>query len=435
MEKSKDSRILERVRTVAEDIGRCLDIDVSLKLWDGSSVPLGRNVTSDIALTIAGPGVIASILRWPTLDRLIRHYVRGDIAVEGGTLLEFGSIVSDANVRDRIRELDKWAIARQVLPLLIVPADNPGPARQFGKNTTGARRSKEDNKAYIQFHYDIGNDFYRLFLDTNLIYSCGYFKEWPNSIEQAQSDKLDIICRKLRLKPGERFLDIGCGWGALICHAAKNYGVVAHGITLSDEQVELSKERIGALDLADKVTVESADYQDLDGVYDKIASIGMYEHVGLKNIPIYMKTARRLLSDNGLFLNHAISKRAKNRRSNLMERAERRAVVKYIFPGGELVDIGHSIAAMEQEGFEVLDVESWRWHYAMTTQHWHDRLYARRSEAEALVGAPTTRIWLAYLAGCCLSFRRGGVRIYQTLASKSAMGLPPVPATRADLYH
>ena len=354
--------------------------------------------------------------------------------MEGGTLLEFGSIVSDANVRDRIRKLDKWAIARQIVPLLIVPADNPEPARQFGKNTTGARRNKEDNKAYIRFHYDIGNDFYRLFLDSNMMYSCGYFKEWDNSIEQAQNDKLDIICRKLRLKPGERFLDIGCGWGALICHAAKNYGVVAHGITLSDEQVELSKERIRALDLADKVTVESADYQDLDGVYDKIASIGMYEHVGLKNIPVYMKTARRLLSDNGLFLNHAISKRAKNRRSNLMERAERRAVVKYIFPGGELVDIGHSIAAMEQEGFEVLDVESWRWHYAMTTQHWHDRLYARRREAEALIGAPTTRIWLAYLAGCCLSFRRGGVRIYQTLASKSAMGLPPVPATRADLY-
>nr|MCH9764882.1 cyclopropane-fatty-acyl-phospholipid synthase family protein [Alphaproteobacteria bacterium] len=255
-----------------------------------------------------------------------------------------------------------------------------------------------------------------------------------NSIDQAQQSMLEMICRKLRLKEGDRFLDIGCGWGALVCYAAKNFGVKAHGITLSDEQLMFARGKIKRLGLEGQVTVEHRDYQDLTGTYDKIASIGMYEHIGLKNIPTYMKSVRRVLADDGLFLNHAITRRFKKKQRRFARRAEKKAIAKYIFPGGELDDIGHTLQEMENIGFEVHDVEAWRWHYAETTRRWCEQLLARRSEAERLVGAPTTRIWLGYLAGVSLAFRRGSLRIFQTVVSKSAKGQPPLPPTRHDLY-
>ena len=419
---------------LATELARHLDIDASAVLWDGTRIPLGRAVSSDLALTIAGPGVIASLVRWPTLDRLIRHYAAGDIGLEGGTLLDFGRQVGSDAVRRRMKQMRKLTLVKHLLPFLTAPATPPGRSRDFTGDAVGEGRSKADNRDFITFHYDVGNDFYRLFLDAEMVYSCAYFPDLDTSLEDAQVAKLDLVCRKLRLKPGERFLDIGCGWGALVCHAARHYGVTAHGITLSDAQLAIARQKIRALGLEDRVTVEIRDYQDLAGGYDKIASVGMYEHIGLRNIPVYMKTVRGLLADDGLFLNHAISRRAKRRKSRFAARAEQRALVKYIFPGGELDDIGHTVSAMERAGFEVLDVEALRWHYARTTRAWCERLHARRAEAEALVGAGTTRIWLAYLAGCALAFERGSARIYQTLAGKSARGQPSVPATRADIY-
>jgi len=419
---------------LVETLARHLDIDASVELWDGTRLPLGTKVTRDLRLTIADPGVLASLVRWPTLDRIIRHYARGDIGLEGGTLIDFGREVGREDVRRRMKALPRLALLRHLLPFLTGPSLSPDRTRDFAGEATGEGRSKADNRAYIKFHYDVGNDFYRLFLDPELVYSCAYFEDWEGTLEAAQVAKLDLVCRKLRLKPGDRFLDIGCGWGALVCHAARHYGVIAHGITLSDEQLAAARRKIEDLGLGDRVTVEIRDYQDLTGTYDKIASVGMYEHIGLKNIPVYMKTVRRLLADGGLFLNHAVSRRAKRRQSRFAARAEQRALVKYIFPGGELDDIGHTVAAMEQAGFEVYDVEGLRWHYAVTTRHWCERLHARRAEAEALVGAPTVRIWLAYLAGCSLAFERGSARIFQTLAGKSARGRPGVPPTRADLY-
>lgn len=430
----RDSRLIGAARRLAEEIARHLDIDASVELWDGSRVPLGANVRSDLRLTITGPGVIPSLVRWPTLDRIIRHYALGDITLDGGTLIDFGRMVSADGARRGMKRLPKARLARLLLPFLTAHAEPPGRSRDFAGNATGEARSKADNRDFIRFHYDVGNDFYRLFLDREMLYSCAYFPSAGISLDDAQQAKLDMICRKLRLAPGDRFLDIGCGWGALVCHAAKHYGVKAHGITLSDEQLAMARARIADMGLADRVTVEIRDYQDLKGEFDKIASVGMYEHIGLKNIPLYMRTVRGLLADDGLFLNHAISRRAKRRQRRFAARAEQKALVKYIFPGGELDDIGHTVAAMEQAGFEVHDVEGWRWHYAETTRAWCERLYARRAEAEHIVGAPTTRIWLAYLAGCCLAFERGSARIFQTLASKSAKGRPPLPPSRADLY-
>ena len=434
MTADKAARQLEAARALAGELGRQLQIDASLRLWDGSLVPLGPSPQGKLAITIGSAGVISSILRRPTLDRIIRHYAHGQLGFEGGTLIDLGERLGDAGARKRLRQIDKGIVLKSLWPFLFSRAEAPLRSRDFTGNERGENRDKAENRAFVKFHYDVGNAFYRLFLDPWMQYSCGYFKRWDNSLEQAQEDKLEMICRKLRLSPGQTFLDIGCGWGGLVCYAAEKYGVKAHGITLSDAQLEIARARIREKGLEDRVTVEIKDYADLTGAFDKIASIGMCEHIGLANIPLYLSKVKSLLAPSGLFLNHAISRRAKKKRWRSSERAERRAIMKYIFPGGELDDIGGTIQAMEFCGLEVHDVECWRPHYALTTRHWCERLTARREEAVKLVGEETYRIWAAYLAGCSLGFMRGSIRIYQTLVSRTSKGESLVPPTRADLY-
>ena len=434
----KAVRQLEAARGLARDLAGKLDLNASLRLWDGSLTPLGSNVTGPFEISIADAGVIGSLLRWPTLDNFIRHYVDKGIDFSGGTLIDLGSQLNRGGRSVKLKGRDALKLARQLYPFLTARSEVADGDQGFEGEITGRRRKTADNKDFIQFHYDLSNDFYALFLDPEMVYSCAYYTNWNNDVAQAQRDKLEMICRKLRLKPGERFLDIGCGWGGLICHAAKTYGVTAHGITLSEEQLAFAKEKIKRLGLEDKVTVELKDYSMMLGQFDKIASIGMFEHVGIANYPTYFGTIHRLLKPHGLYLHHAIVRRAKRDDKAFRRRSrEYIALTRYIFPGAEVDHIGMSVSNLDRYGFEVRDVEGWREHYAQTCRLWHDRLLANREAAEKEVGIIRTRLWLAYLAGVALGFEGKSMGIYQTLAvrrdrgPRERDGLPP---TRADLY-
>jgi cyclopropane-fatty-acyl-phospholipid synthase len=338
--------------------------------------------------------------------------------------------------KDILKTLDKTLALRTALQFLFVPRGGPWPLEQVRGDKAARDGSEKTNRENVQYHYDLSNDFYALFLDPEMVYTCAHFTEPHDDIARAQRDKLDTICRKLRLKPDETFLDIGCGWGALPIHAARHYGVRAHGVTLAEEQYIFAKEKVARLDLQDRVTFEFKDYSRLDGAFDKIASIGMFEHVGRDNYETYFKTMHRLLKSDGLYLHHAIARPAKRTDREFFRKhsAEFDAIGRYIFPGGELDHLGMSIANLERHGFEVHDVEAWREHYARTTRLWHDRLLANFAAAEREVGAVKTRMWLIYLAGVSIGFERARIGIFQTLASKRKRGASGVPLSRADLY-
>jgi cyclopropane-fatty-acyl-phospholipid synthase len=427
----------EAARHVFEHLAKIVDVPFSLRLWDGTTIPLGRDAAGGPCIKVARPGVLGALLRRPTLDHLFRRYVRGDIEVEGGDLIGFAEAARRRRKATRIgfAELRQGFPWLKALPLLLA-RDRPAEIRhQFHGGDAPRRGANANDQDFVQFHYDASNRFYELFLDPQMVYSCAYFRDWSNSLEQAQRDKLDLICRKLRLRAGETLLDIGSGWGALLCHAAQRYGAVAHGVTLSQAQYDYARAKVARLGLEDQVTVSLADYMTLEGRYDRIASIGMYEHVGIANYPAYFKKIRSLLADGGVFLNHGITRRAKRNIRNFGKISpSRRVIMKYIFPGAELDHIGHTVQVMESCGFEIHDVEALRRHYARTCRLWHDRLAARREEAIALVGPERCRMWLAYLAGVTVGFEHGPLHVFQTVATRQGETLCPLPPTREDLY-
>jgi len=435
---SEPDRHLSAARGLFEQIARDLNAPFQVELWDGSRVALGANAGGDDApaLRVADAGVLRRLLRRPTLETVARLYAAGRLGVAGTDLLDFVERARRHRVKVRLADVDKRALIARAWPLLFAPDTGGELAHEYAGEATGRDQAKRDETAFIQFHYDVSNAFYGLFLDSEMQYSCGYFTDWANGIQRAQHDKLEMICRKLRLRPGERFLDVGSGWGGLICHAARHHGVQAHGVTLSRTQYDWTRAKIAEEGLQDRVTVELKDYRELSGPYDKIASIGMYEHVGIQNYPAYFRQLYRLLADRGLLLNHGITRGAKTsaRRFNRI-RPENRLIRKYIFPGSELDHIGHTLAVMEAHRFQIHDVEGWREHYARTTRLWYRALIDREQEARAEVGDEKYRMWIAYLAGVSLAFQDGSLRIFQTLASKhKAKGPSGLPPTRADLY-
>lgn len=429
-------RQIRRAKELIEYLRGRMNSPISVRLWDGSVVPLGEHPQAGLELSISGPGVLGTLLRRPKADTLVRLYARGAIDFHGADLVTFIETARVRNSRRKVKGVPFELLARFASSFLLAPGEAVEVDHRYGGDETGLKRKPEENRDFIQFHYDIGNDFYRLFLDEQMVYSCAYFRDWGESLEQAQLNKLDIVCRKLQLKPSERLLDIGCGWGALICHAARHYGARAHGITLSQEQLALARERIRRLGLEDRVTVELKDYAHVQGPFDKVASIGMVEHVGIDNMAAYMEKVSSLLPDRGIFLNHGITRPGKLTDKAFRKMSpERRLLAKYIFPGGELDHLGHMVQCMESKGFEVHDVEGWRDHYSLTCRHWSRRLEARREEAIRLVGREKFRMWTLYLAGCVFALGDGGARVYQTVATRhKSRGLSGMPCTREHLY-
>ena len=413
---------------------RKFDGSFALRLWNGITLRLGNATPQEpdpqFTLVCRNPGVIRSILLGRDRLRLAEAYFRGDIDVEGDFFAALG-LKNQLN-SIRLSTLDRLGALRSGLRLRLsdaLPA-HAGPSPALRGRAVKAH-SKAESRDAIEFHYDVSNAFYALWLDQAMVYSCAYFEQPGDALERAQMAKLDLICRKLVLKPGDRFLDIGCGWGALAIHAAQHYGVHAHGITLSRQQLELARERIVEAGLEDRVTVELRDYRDLQGdsSYDKVASVGMFEHVGLKNLPLYFSTVHRLLKPLGLFLNHGITHDVEG----WSKTSSTEFINRYVFPDGQLDTVSNIQRGMEQARFEIADVEALRFHYALTLRHWVSRLESHHAQARHYVSESTYRIWRFYMAACALEFESGEIGIYQVLASKRAARPASLPLTRRHM--
>ncbi|TPL48034.1 class I SAM-dependent methyltransferase [Mesorhizobium sp. B2-4-2] len=415
----------ERAARIVRTVVQALKPGFAVRLWTGERIgPAGGPV-----LAINDQDIVWQLARRPNFSTLVEMWISKAVDVEEGSLFDLYALPSQGKLR--FKALPKLAIMRDLPAVLFSRRQMTQRADLAGQNpfVSGS------NKQAIQHHYDISNVFYRLFLDERMVYSCGYFKDFANDIDQAQADKLEHICRKLRLKPGDRLLDIGCGWGAMLIHAAKHHGVVGHGVSLSEAQTGLARERIRAEGLEDRITIEIKSYAELTGSFDKISSIGMFEHLGLANHAAYFSTVHRLLKPGGIYLHHAITRRSKgSMKKTLRKGSEYKALIKYIFPGGEIDTIGMTCGNLEAHGFLVHDVENLREHYARTCRLWAERLHARFDEAIAEVGEAKARLWLLYLTGCSIAFDRASAQIFQTVATKRTRGPSGLPPTRADLY-
>lgn len=383
---------------------RTHDLPLRLKLWNGSTFDLGEAPRVTLSL------VSARALRHffpPTLDSLGRAYVENEIDVEG-------------RLTDVVEVVAQLAAAH-------------GASGRARHGLRLVRHTRKMDAAAIAYHYDVSNEFYSLWLDRNMVYSCAYFGDGSETLDAAQERKIDHILAKLRLRPGDTLLDIGCGWGALILRAAEKYGVKALGITLSRNQFELAKERIAQARFADRCEVRIEDYRDVAGRFDRITSVGMFEHVGLKNLRGYFARIRELLADDGVALNHGITSTDPDSAESPFGGGD--FIERYVFPHGELPHISLVLREMCAAGLEPVDVESLRRHYALTLEHWAERFEAAGAQLKAIAGEKRWRIWRLYLAGCAYGFAHHWVSVHQTLAVKARMGCDlPLPLTRDYMY-
>jgi len=397
---SQVEKLIGRLRGRAE-------LPITIELWNGRRFALGDRST--VTLRVADAAGLRCLVK-PDLSTLGEAYVEGHLDVEG--------------------------------PIADILRSAEGLARGLGASVKGRMppllrnlHSKKRDARAIEYHYDVSNEFYALWLDPSMVYSCAYFKSGTEDLKSAQEQKLDHICRKLRLMPGEKLLDIGCGWGALIRWAAKHYGVEATGITLSKNQHALANERIREDGLSGRCRALLQDYRDMPGqeAFDKISSVGMFEHVGLKNLGLYFNTIRRLLKDGGVALNHGITAVDPQNRSVGLGAGD--FIEKYVFPHGELPHLSLVTREMSEANLEVMDIETLRLHYAKTLWAWSGALEANLERARQLAGDRRVRIWRTYLAGCAHAFESRWVTIQQVLAVKSADSRQnPLPWTRAYMY-
>jgi cyclopropane-fatty-acyl-phospholipid synthase len=380
-------------------------LPLRLQLWNGQQFDFGQLAPQ---VTIRVPHASAlSYLLTPSLANLGKAYVEGKFDVEG----RVNEIIGVAN-----------ALASYTLKA----------EGKFGRIVRPFRHTRQKDAEAIQYHYDVSNDFYKLWLDDNMVYSCAYFENGDEDLASAQLKKIDHILTKIQVRPGDTLLDIGCGWGALVIRAAQKFGAKCVGITLSKNQHALAQERVERAGLTDRVEIRLEDYRDVTGVYDRITSVGMFEHVGVKNLPGYFAKIRSLMADDGFAMNHGITTTDVNNGEAAYGGGE--FIQKYVFPHGELPHIGQVLKAMQEGGLEALDVENLRRHYARTCGVWADNFEARAEQIKRQVDDKHFRIWRVYLAGCSYAFARDWVSLNQVVCSKAGRDVTALPWSRRYMY-
>ncbi|EAU55187.1 class I SAM-dependent methyltransferase [Mariprofundus ferrooxydans] len=393
---------------------------VAAALWTGETVIGDEASPCRVIFRRSAP--LRDLVLHQDVIRLAEAYLGGYVDVEGDMELLLG-------ISDYLQELElslslRFRLMREALRIPVATIEKEASA------VRAAEKRQRNCQSSIAHHYDVSNEFYRLWLDPEMVYSCAYFDDPDQDLCSAQQNKLDYICRKLRLVPGQSMLDIGCGWGALACWAARNYDVHVYGITLSEQQYDFAVERVKKEGLQESVTIELRDYRDLPGDigYDRIVSVGMFEHIGVKNFPGYFGTVKQLLKPGGLFLNHGITNDTGWRNTPVT-----RFMNCYVFPDAELARISQVITAMEDAGFEIIDVEGLRRHYVLTLRRWVQTLKNRRAQAVAIVGEPSFRVWELYMAGSAYYFELGSSGLFQVLAGHAQQPLS-IPLRREDIY-
>ncbi len=400
---------------------------VAFRLWDGTLWP--DEQPRAVTLALKHPGALREMFANGTEMGLAEAFLRDDFDLEGDAeaALELADALSEHGKTGWLAALRNYFHLRQ-LPAARKTSAND---HTFASDGDGKHSLHRDRRA-ISFHYDLSNDFFRLWLDRHMLYSCAYFERADAGLDEAQEAKMRHLCRKLRLRPNCRLLDIGCGWGGLAIFAAQHYSANVTGITLSRAQAELATARMRAAGLENSVAIEIRDYRELrvDEPFGAIVSVGMAEHVGRDHLANYFKTAAALLKPGGVFLNHAIGEGARPR-----AHPGRSFIEEYVFPDSDIPPIPLVVQAAESAGLEIRDVENLREHYALTLRHWVRRLEAAHAEARAFVDEATYRVWRLYMAGSAHGFARGHLAIYQTLLAKpDASGAAHLPLTRADWY-
>jgi cyclopropane-fatty-acyl-phospholipid synthase len=410
----------------------------AIRLWNGWHWQSSEKEAPTCTVIFHTPEALQLLIARPSEITLGEAFLSKQIDVEGDLFSVF----------DAIEHVLKCPRGQRQRALEIVAGILTGVQQWWAM---GRLHSQGRDRIAISHHYDQPVDFYRPWLGETLAYSCAYFQSESEDIDTAQTNKLEMICRKLRLKPGERLLDIGCGWGSLILHAASMHDVSAHGITLSRQQQSVAEDRIAQAMLTESCYAELLDYRNATShlsSFDKIASVGMFEHVGRRNLLLYFRTAYALLKPGGVFLNHGIARSLASSTNTLMNSPLMRSLItlplvrmpqtsfvdRYVFPGGELVKISEAIGAAEAAGFEVRDVENLREHYELTLRCWAKSLQENADGLLRLVSETTYRIWLLYIAGSAAAFRRGDISIFQVLLSRPEEGRSNLPLTRRDWY-